>query len=69
MIIDREEDTHHVKLVSVYSTLSAKKGVSVDSKLESSQILLEYLWLQQLGISHIKALRIVKLVWFPQPQP
>ena len=68
MIIDREEDTH-VKLVSVYSTVSAKKGVSMDSKLKSSQILLEYLWLQQLGISHIKALRIVKLVWFSQPQP
>ena len=67
MIIDREEDTH-VKLVSVYSTVSVKKGVSMDSKLKSSQILLEYLWLQQLGISHIKALRIVKLVWFSQPQ-
>ena len=66
MTTDRDKYTHYLRLVYVHSTFSANKATFMDSKLKSNLMLVEYLWLQQLGISHIKAL---KLVWFPQPHP
>ena len=57
MKIDREEDEcFYFRFVYVIISHSANKGIYMDRMQNSGQKYVEYLWLQQLAISHIKAL-------------